>query len=686
MTTGNTTTATGPDPTQVFEFRYRVIPLAQLIASHDATLAVNPDFPSVLQPRIRGREASRLQVRKIANNLQPDALLEDLGTLDRGPMIVGPDNVVESGNGRTIALKLAHLEFPRQFEAYQDRLRDILPQYGIDPSEIRSQDAPVLVRERISDVDRVQFAAQANQATTLTMSPLEQALQDSKSISDEAMASLTVGPNQSIDQALQSKANRTLVTRFQKSIPDNEQAALVGPGGELNMVGLQRLKAAVFAKVFPGESGGRLTQVFFESLDPVVKTVENAVFDALPALAKAEGLTRSGQRTRDLAIGEDLAKAVDVLARLKGEGMAVEDFLAQDSFFERELDPEQEKLLAFLDEQGRGRRRIRETLAGYAAAVIASPHPQQGALFGAATVETKGAILDRLFEAQRKEAQGGQVGLFGLIESRERAEAFSAGVPREPTAAAPAPRKDGPQLEGPGGRGSREGEARDRDDSPGEGEARDRVAGSNELSRDPVAKSRDPLPSRVEAKNAAELIAVVESHMRPGGGLTRGLQAYDEALKGVSDAELEKVLTWATSSDRNDWIQRFFAGHVRGEQRARERRRQRATDTAEPVATKTNGAVPEGRITRAQAIARLMDVDQGSRRGRRRNPTVDSGVQAGAVAPENPTDDKGRKLQERWWNHPNELDYEGVDTPATPKSAKVPSQRDLDRESRRAGR
>jgi len=50
---GDKTTAAGPDPNQTFDFRYRVVSLDSLEASHDAALAPNPDFPAELQPRIR---------------------------------------------------------------------------------------------------------------------------------------------------------------------------------------------------------------------------------------------------------------------------------------------------------------------------------------------------------------------------------------------------------------------------------------------------------------------------------------------------------------------------------------------------------------------------------------------------------------------------------------------------------
>ena len=129
---GNRSKASGPDPKRVFEFRYKVVELSSLQASHDEALAVNPNFPKELQPRIRGREASRQQVLLIAKNLQPDALIDDLKTLDRGPMIVGPDNVVESGNGRTIALTIARLEFPTQWAAYEKAVRERAAEFGIE--------------------------------------------------------------------------------------------------------------------------------------------------------------------------------------------------------------------------------------------------------------------------------------------------------------------------------------------------------------------------------------------------------------------------------------------------------------------------------------------------------------------------------------------------------------------------
>lgn len=412
------TVATGPDPTVEYRFAIRVVDLDTLILSHTDAMGPNPDYPAELQPRIRDRAASRQQIDQIAANLKPEALLTDSGTLDRGMPIVGPDMVVESGNGRVMALRKARTDYQANFKAYVGILRLAVKEKYPQLSEGAQIDSPALVRVWLDDVDRVAFAASGNEATTLSMSPLEQALQDAGRITDEALATLEVGDSQSVDQALLSPSNRPLVSHFIGALAANERAALVGAAGELNTLGLQRLKAALFAKVYPGDAGHRLTKAFVESLDPVLKNVESAMFESLPNMAKAEGLIRSGARAADLSLAEDLAKSVDMLARLKATSQVAEDFIRQASAFGRELTTEQERLLVFLEAQGRSRKVLREFLQVYATAVNSAPHPDQGAMFAGAT-ESKPELLDRLISAHTKKASTGA--LFNLIEARQTA-------------------------------------------------------------------------------------------------------------------------------------------------------------------------------------------------------------------------------------------------------------------------
>jgi len=394
--TGDTSTASGPDMDKDYNFKYKIMDLEDVIASHTTAMAPNPKYTSELQPRVRDRAASRLQVEKIAKGLKPKALLVDVEALDRGPMIIGPDNMVESGNGRTIALKIAAQEHPENYAEYRAALIQRAKKYGFDPDQISLMKQPILVRERTSKVSRTSFVAEANQMAVMAMSPYEQAIQDAKSIKDHTLAELTVSENQSIDQALLSAANRPLVREFTNSLADNERAAVQDDKGSLNQSGLQRMKAALFAKTYPGEAGRRLTKAFFESLEPTIKNIENGLFASLPSIAKSQGLIKAGDRYSDLSISGDISKSVDMLARLKATGMEPEKYVKQSAMFDRELTPTQEQLLLFLHSVGRSPKKVREFAQEYGERVEKSPHPQQSTMFGAGDRVKKEDILGQL--------------------------------------------------------------------------------------------------------------------------------------------------------------------------------------------------------------------------------------------------------------------------------------------------
>lgn len=381
------------DPNKRYDFHYEVRPLYDLTTSHTDAITPHPDFPAELQPRLRDRAASRDQINRIAGQLAPDELLAETHRIDSGPPIIGPDGVVESGNGRTMALRLAQQRYPERFTAYQDALRSQAANLGIDPTTLDTTPNPVLVRVRDSAVDRPKFAAEANQGTVMEMGSFETALQDAKRLSPDTLAGLDVGESQSIDQALLSASNRDIVRGIVASIPANERAGVMAADGSLSQAGLQRIKAALFASTYPGESGQRLARVFFESPDPNIRNIQNGVMQSLPAMARAEGLIKNGERSAELSLSDDLAKAVDVFDRLKGQGMTVPEYLAQSTMFARELTPLQESLLGHLDSLSRSPRRIRDFIQRYADGVEAQPMEGQGGLFGDVPTRSKEDLL-----------------------------------------------------------------------------------------------------------------------------------------------------------------------------------------------------------------------------------------------------------------------------------------------------
>ena len=397
--TGHTTEAFGNDPNKRYSFRTKVVSLDDLIVSNTVGGAVNPDYDQTLQPRARDRTASQLQIDNVAKNMVPEALLVDFHQLDKGPPITGDDMMVEAGNGRILALRRAKELYPERWAAYQKALGESLEENGIDPADVKGLKNPVLIRERVSKVDRAEFARESNAPSVLQMSPLEKAKQDRRYITPEAFSRFSVGEGQSVDQALRSAANRPFVQKFVGQLPQNERATIMRADGSLNRMGLWRIKAAMFSRTFPGEAGDRMADTFFESTHHDTKNFENAMGDVLPKMAQAESLIATGRRRSDLSLATDISKAIDMHARLKEMGLPPRKYLAQTTMFKRELTPDQDRLLIAFEKSGRSRKAIRGMLNAYADGVINSPDPRQAAMFGGMRT-TKSDLIDRMVEAR----------------------------------------------------------------------------------------------------------------------------------------------------------------------------------------------------------------------------------------------------------------------------------------------
>ena len=88
--------------------------------------------------------------------------------------MIGPDGVVESGNGRALLLQRAYEAHPDRIQAYQQFLRD----KGYDLEGFKQ---PVLVRMREGDLpmaERGALALEANVSATAGLSVRERAFAD----------------------------------------------------------------------------------------------------------------------------------------------------------------------------------------------------------------------------------------------------------------------------------------------------------------------------------------------------------------------------------------------------------------------------------------------------------------------------------------------------------------------------
>ncbi len=420
----NKTFALGANGVTRYEFEFQVLDASELVVSHDPfTFSPNPAYPQELQPRMRDRAATRLQVQRIAQNLDPDALLTDFRVLDRGAPIIGPDRVVESGNGRVMAIMLAARESPERYAAYRQALEARIGEFGLSASDLAGKQTPILVRLRLTQVDRRAFTQEGNTPATISTSAIEQARTDAEKITLVMLQTLQVGEGQSIEDALRSSANRPFVQAFLQKLPETEVARLVDAQGVLNQDGVRRVMMAIFVSAFPGDAGLRLAEMAFESIDLEVRNVVNGISRALGQLAQAEALARQGARDAELSISDDLAAAATILAKIKRTpGLTVPDYLAQQQLFQRELTPFQEKLLVAIAGRIRSARRIGRLLANYAQLVIQAPPPAQVAFFPGAG-PTKEALWDKAARQEEEEY---------ALERAARREPVAAAAQRDP--------------------------------------------------------------------------------------------------------------------------------------------------------------------------------------------------------------------------------------------------------------
>jgi hypothetical protein len=379
----NRTFALGINKLNRYELEFKIVEAEQLVISHDPFIFTpNPNYPPELQPRIRDRADARLQVLDMAAKLEPDALLRDFKSLDRGAPIVGKDNIIESGNGRIMSILLAANNYPQIYLRYRNALKAVAPGYSLPIESVDRMKVPVLVRERLTEVGRMAFVEECNNSTTLQNSPVENAKSDAAKLSPDLLISLEVLEEETITDSIRSPRNKHIVSSFLSKLPANEQAHLLDTNGILNQPGVTRMVTAMFVAVFKSSDGLRLGERFFESTDVNVRSCFNGITRSLAILAYAETLISQGYRQGDYSIGEDLAKAITELIIIKNTtGLSVVNYLTQGQLFERSLTPFQEIILVTLDKYCRSAKQIAAILSCYSHMVIdSSPSSQKSLL------------------------------------------------------------------------------------------------------------------------------------------------------------------------------------------------------------------------------------------------------------------------------------------------------------------
>lgn len=350
--------------------RYRLAEAGDLTTSHTNDLTPNPAFPPELQPRDRARAASAEQISRIENAIRPELLGESVKASDGAP-IVGPDAVVESGNARTIALRRAYDS--GKADAYRAWLADNAERFGLTRADVEGMQRPVLVRERMGDINRAEFARQANESAVAAMSPTEQARADAGRITD--LSGLVANEDGTINATQSADFIRALL---QQAVAPTERGAMLQADGRLSAPGMQRLRNAVFAKAY-GDAD--ILAMLTESTDANVRNILAGMMRAAPEVAKLRDLIEAGAR-QDADIAGPLSEAVRLFSQLRGEGRTVQQFLAQGSMFGDGPAPGVVSMLEALQADSRAPKRVAEMIGRMVDAVNAAGDARQMGMFG----------------------------------------------------------------------------------------------------------------------------------------------------------------------------------------------------------------------------------------------------------------------------------------------------------------
>lgn len=296
--------------------RYEVVDADTLITSNRDDLSINPDFPQELQPRDRSRAMSQDQIAGIAANLQPERLgfSSDAST---GAPIIGADGLVESGNGRVLAIRRAY----QQGGIPADNYRNYLRSQNFDVDGIRN---PVLVARRVTDLeDRVAFVTAANRSTAMRLGAAEQALSDARLLDGDLMSRLDGAD-------IKAGGNQAFTRGFMQKLPRVEQGNLIDKDGFLSQEGERRITSALMGRAY-GEPA-MLTRAL-EDTDNNIKSIAGALADSAGPWAVMRDAVSRGDIPAGMDITDDLVNAVRLVMKARDEGRAVRDVVNQGEMF-----------------------------------------------------------------------------------------------------------------------------------------------------------------------------------------------------------------------------------------------------------------------------------------------------------------------------------------------------------------
>ncbi|USE35864.1 LPD38 domain-containing protein [Endozoicomonas sp. SCSIO W0465] len=373
--------------------QYALYEADDLIASHNDTGKVNPEYPAELQPRDRTRQASEDQIRGIASKLNPK-LLGANPLASSGAPIIGTDRVVESGNGRVSAIRKAYRNHPEKAKAYREHLKQNADSFGLKPESVDNFKHPVLVRQRQGEMDtdqRIAFTKEANARDTASMSPAEKAKLDASRITQEDLSHFDTDDTGD----LLHRSNDVFLARFADRL-GSEAGELKTRQGDWNKQMRDRVESALFMKAYDDE---RLNSLFAEDDKPDLKNLIKSLAMAAPHFARAKGID---PELGGYGVIESLVEASRILQDSRNRNQSVDEILDQHSLLDK-FSPETELFARWLDANLHKSKQVGQALSELANQIeqyLQKQSQADGDIFGTAE-----ATLDDLIQQTNRQLE-----------------------------------------------------------------------------------------------------------------------------------------------------------------------------------------------------------------------------------------------------------------------------------------
>lgn len=323
--------ALSPADDSKYPVEFRVVPMGSLISSHDfKTGTPNESYPGDgAQMRDRSTPGEMAEVDRKAKNLDPERLLINFHATDRGAPLVGSDGVVESGNGRVMALQKAASQYPMNYRSY---VKALVAQHP----EAKGIENPVLVQVRQGPIDariRKQVGMEANRASSSQMSSVEEARQDEGALPEDFEKRFEmVGRN--LEAALDSSKNRVLAQQFISKLPDTERASMIDTDGKVSEEARRRMSRAIMYRVLGDKSMGFLYSAYHDA--DFAKNVLGGLDRGAGELVSLQHSIKSGTSQMAPGLRDALVQSLGYIDEAKRSRLPMSKWFEQGSLEQRD--------------------------------------------------------------------------------------------------------------------------------------------------------------------------------------------------------------------------------------------------------------------------------------------------------------------------------------------------------------